>query len=145
MLEAYYDGSCNPINPGGHGTWGAWIRDAHTLEVLQTLKGYCGHGKLISNNVAEYAGMIGALEWLLREGHAGTPIVVHGDSMLTIMQVTKRWKAKSGLYLPYYKRAMELIPMFEDINFQWIPRRDNATADELSRVELKARGIKERW
>ena len=68
-ITVYFDGACDP-NPGGHAGWGAVI----TIDgKSEGLFGYVGFGPTMSNNVAEYAGLIGALEELVRRGLQAEP------------------------------------------------------------------------
>ncbi len=59
-----------------------------------------------------------------------------GDNKMSINQLSGHWKAKGGLYYPYYKKAMKLVREFPDIRFVWIPRELNSQADELSKRPL---------
>lgn len=86
--------------------------------------------------------MIAALEYLIGEGLTDLPVVLHGDSLLTVNQMTGAWRVKGGLYLPYHRRARELAGRFSNITFVWIPREENSEADLLSKAVLKEKGIR---
>ena len=138
MLTAYFDGCCEPKNPGGHAAWGAVIfRD----EVrFWEDRGYCGSGPAMSNNVAEYSGMCAVLERLKQEQG---PCVIYGDSKLVIMQLQRKWKVNGGLYMPFYTRAVTLYePMKDRLTLKWISRDENAVCDVLSKSVLKDKGIR---
>ena len=132
MIEAYFDGLCEP-NPGGVATYGFVIKK-------DGKKVHEGHGLAgmpktpqATNNVAEYTGLIKALEWLL--GHKTTgPIVVRGDSDLIIKQVQGLYKVKSGLLAPLHGQVKELLERLPDIKFEWIERARNADADRLTNL-----------
>src|SRR5450432_340898 len=54
---AWFDGACGPINPGGTASYGVMIKDqAGTILVRE--RGLVGEGSTMSNNVAEYAGVL---------------------------------------------------------------------------------------
>lgn len=139
-IEAWYDGACEPFNPGGHAAWGAVVR--RNDEVLWEASGYVGSGPRMSNNVAEYTGAIAILKFLKQNGLQKRPVVIRGDNQMSIMQMAGKWKAKGGLYLPYYHKAMALIAEFPNIDFVWIPRAMNGRADELSKEILVTQGIR---
>lgn len=139
LIKVWYDGACEPVNPGGHGSYGFVIRGGGKL--LQTASCYIGHGPEISNNVAEYCGAAAAMEWLLSNGHGLTPVLVHGDNMMSVMQLAGKWRVKRGLYVPYYEHAAALSKRFRNIAFAWIPREKNAEADELSKRALLDRRV----
>lgn len=94
QIEGWFDGVCEPRNPGGHAAWGALVKqDGQTI---WSQGGYCGAGPQMSNNVAEYSGMIAVLErvkWL-----PGS-LTIRGDSMLVIGQLTGEWRVRGGLYM----------------------------------------------
>ena len=137
---AYFDGACEPVNPGGTASYGAVI-----IEDDETIWGCSeiyGQGKLMSKNVAEYAGFIAVLEWFIEQELCDAEIVVKGDSMLVMNQMFGTWKIKNGLYAPLAKKASELRSRFIDIKGEWIPRDLNDVADELSKAALKKAGVK---
>lgn len=138
MLEAYFDGVCEPVNPGGHAAYGAvLLRDG---QKVWEDAGYCGSGPNMSNNVAEYSGVASVLERLQSEHEL---CLIRGDSKLVIMQLRREWKVNGGLYMPFYQRAKALYePICERVAFEWVPRDQNAICDVLSKGVLHERGIK---
>ncbi len=134
MIFCWYDGACEPVNPGGHAAWGAIIKAQS--KVIWEGSGYVGHGPEMSNNVAEYCGVISVLKHLRMTDYWMKQITIYGDNKMSINQLAGRWKAKGGLYYPYYKEAMLLVREFPDIQFIWIPRELNSRADELSKRPL---------
>lgn len=139
-IEVWYDGCCEPVNPGGNASFGAVIKRGE--EILWSRSGYIGSGEGMSNCVAEYAGMIGALEKLLSLGLQDADILVRGDNMMTIRQMEGRWRAKRGLYIPYYSLCKSLVARFSRIRFEWIPRELNGEADALSKQILVDKNVK---
>ena len=136
-IDCWFDGCCEPTNPGGHAAYGVVIEvDGETKLMTGDYVG-CGSG--ISNNVAEYAGVIRILETLA--DIPGTA-VIHGDSKLVINQLGGKWKSHGGLYVPYMQKAKELLkPLKGRVKFQWIPREKNEMCDGLSKDVLRNRGV----
>lgn len=125
----YVDGACEPKNPGGVATFGWALYWKGELE--NTNCGFVCDGDRASNNVAEYSALIDALKFLGGRGFHG-PLLVRSDSKLLVNQMSGEWRAKSGLYYPYYQEAVELAQPFK-IRFEWIPRERNFVSDELSK------------
>lgn len=138
-IRFWWDGCCEPVNPGGHATYGVFV-EQNRKQILAESK-YVGHGPKMSNNVAEYSGFVRALEFLLDKGLQNRKIVGRGDSKLVIEQVQGNWRVNGGLYYPYYLRAVELFPQFTKLTLVWVPRDQNEKADELSKAVLKERNI----
>ena len=140
-IEMWYDGACAPCNPGGTGSYGVIIKRG--TEVLFEESKVVGSGPTISNNVAEYAGVIAGMEWLIGHGFEKSKILVRGDNKMSVMQMAGFWKVRSwgGLYVPFWRQAQELIKNFKSIDFKWIPREENGEADEISKRALKESGV----
>jgi len=130
-VTVYFDGLCEPHNPGGIATYGFVVYV--NGEKVHEGHGVVGEGKGMSNNVAEFSGLAAALEWLLVRGYQKDKIVVRGDSQLAINLINGVWSARGGLYYPYYLKATELASKFSNISFEWVPRARNEEADDLSR------------
>jgi ribonuclease HI len=86
-IEGYFDGVCEPKNPGGHAAWGGIVKvDGETM---WRSSGYCGVGSKMSNNVAEYQGALTvmiAMYGFIEDDPKPTPkLVLRGDSKLVIM------------------------------------------------------------
>lgn len=145
-VEAFFDGACEPQNPGGHGVAAIVVRvDGITVHEHGA---YLGHGAGMSNNVAEYRAVAAALEWIRDAGlvRAASSIVISGDSMLAIRQLSGAWAVRGGLYVPLYERARTLLDEIRDrragfVELRWIRRDENALADSICRRVLHARGV----
>jgi ribonuclease HI len=85
--------------------------------------------------VAEYAGAIAVLRFLIREGIQWA--TVYGDSRMVIQQLNGQIKAKLGVYIPQYREAQELRAKLPDVRLVWISRGQNTEADTLSKEPLK--------
>jgi ribonuclease HI len=137
MLEAWFDGCCEPKNPGGHAAWGAVLcRDG---QKIWEDAGYCGFGPKMSNNVAEYSGVAAVLERLQSETEF---CMIRGDSKLVIMQLQHKWKINGGLYMPFYAKAATLYERIKDrIGLKWVPRDENSICDVLSKGVLHDKNV----
>jgi len=134
MIRVFYDGCCEPRNPGGYAGFGAVIfKDG---EEINSISQFHPARPTNSNNVAEYLGLTSALEWLLDHGFKDEEIHFFGDNKMTVMQMMERWRAKQGNYIPYYQRALAIRKKFSRLDFSWIPREENGIADELSKGQL---------
>ena len=132
MITAYFDGGSRG-NPGPAG-WGAYIvNDDGT--VLAELSGALGTA---TNNVAEYNGLIAALQWAA--DHDVTALSVKGDSLLLVEQMRGNYKVKNEGLKPLYMRARMLVMQIGNVSFAHVPREKNKDADRLSNVGMDANG-----
>lgn len=113
-------------NPGPAG-YGAVVREAATGEVL--LERYASLG-VTTNNVAEYSGLIAALQ-AAAELNA-TRVDVRMDSKLVIEQMAGRWQIKNPGLRPLAAEAAQLVGRFAEVTYEWIPREQNRAADALA-------------
>ena len=67
---------------------------------------------------------------------------VFGDSALVIIQVKGVWDTKHPNLIPYKELVLSLIPYFEEITFENLPREENQLADAL---ETMSSMFKVRW
>ena len=82
-----------------------------------------------TNNVAEYEGLLAALDYALR--HDFTQVTVFSDSELLVRQVRGAYKVKSPSLKPLHQRAMEMISRLDTFAIRHIPREQNREADRL--------------
>ncbi len=138
MIECWFDGVCEPKNPGGHGAFGIAINPIDDIPATCYGK-YVGNGKKISNNVAEYQGFIAILETLVM--YKKRKIHIRGDSNLVIQQMSGKWRMKKGIYLPYAFKAQKLFEKFKRTTLEWIPREENDVCDKLAKDVLRERNV----
>lgn len=137
-IKCWFDGGCGPRNPGGHATYGVIVRDESGKQILAA-NGYLGKGPQMSNNVAEYAGICAIFEFLISNNISQATI--YGDSKLVVKQMTRKWKARGGLYFEQYKRASLLRDQLPNVVIKWIPREMNCEADELAAKAMPKGGL----
>lgn len=130
MITAYFDGGARN-NPGPAG-YGVHIVDDQGL-VLAELHGSLG---ISTNNVAEYHGLIAALQWAVENNVAR--LTVKGDSLLIIEQMRGNYKVKNEGLKPLYLQARMLVMQIGDVRFEHVPREQNKDADRLSNVGMDA-------
>lgn len=134
VLVVYFDGLCEPVNPGGVAAYGFVVyRDGERLHAGRGVAGAGYLGSEATNNVAEYTALVKALEWLVENGFAGEELVVRGDSQLVIKQLKGEYAVRSSRITPLYARVKELLRFFPSVRLEWVPRELNAEADALSR------------
>ena len=124
MITAYTDGGARG-NPGPAG-YGVVIADEQE-QVLAELKGALGHA---TNNVAEYEGLLAALRYAVDHGHAR--LRVRSDSLLMVQQMKGVYRVKHPGLQPLHNEAQRLVTRLERVQFEHVPRRDNARADALA-------------
>ncbi len=143
MIKAFFDGCCEPINPGGVSAYGVVIfRDEEKIwedsRIFYPTKGK----KDTSNNLAEYRGFKAILDYLLANKLNNEHIEIFEDSMLVIEQMFGNWQIRSGLYVPIAFACKKLLKNFPQIRGHWIPREKNSLADKLSKGKLLNAGVK---
>ena len=132
-------------NPGSAGS-GAVMYSVSARGREEVWSGYWYLGDGVTNNVAEYVGLIQGLEQVkasLGARKAGkVELLIQGDSKLVICQVTGEWKTKNMNLKPFNeraKRALSLLPSNVLPRLEHIPREQNSRADELSNVAMNSR------
>ena len=133
MITIYFDGLCQPVNPGGVATYGYAI-----YQDGKAIKRGCrviGEGSGMTNNVAEYSALKRALAWLNESG-IKDEITIKGDSQLVINQMKGVWKIKSQTSRKFVPEIRRLLKG-KRAKLTWIPREENLEADTLSRIAYK--------
>ncbi|SEF36195.1 probable phosphoglycerate mutase [Amycolatopsis pretoriensis] len=118
-------------NPGPAG-YGAVVKDSDG-EVLAERKESLG---VVTNNVAEYNGLIAGLTAAAELG--ASTVDVRMDSKLVVEQMSGRWKIKHPDMQPLAERAKELAAGFSRVKYEWIPRAQNSHADRLANEAMDA-------
>ena len=89
---------------------------------------------IATNNYAEYAAVILALEKALRLGAREVDLVL--DSQLVVEQLSGRWKVRHPQIKPLVARAQELLAQFERWSVRHERRESNRAADALANLAL---------
>jgi ribonuclease HI len=91
-----------------------------------------------TNNVAEYYGLIFALDTAAARGVRS--LRVHSDSELMVQQMKGRYKVKSPGLKPLHEKAKSLARGFDFFAIEHVYRENNREADALANAALDARG-----
>ena len=130
MIVAYIDGGARG-NPGPAG-YGARIEAADGT-VLAELHGGLG---IATNNVAEYNGLLAALQWAV--DHGQPRVRVRADSELLVKQMRGEYRVKNPGLQPLYVRARLLVASLDQVLFEHVRRERNEEADRLSNLGMDA-------
>lgn len=122
-FRAAFDGGSRG-NPGV-AAWGVAVLDENG-EYIEGHAGYLGHA---TNNVAEYSGLLAALELAIASGAQRVEILA--DSELIVRQISGAYRVKAARLKPLYLRAMALIDRISDFSINHVPRGKNKDADRL--------------
>jgi phosphoribosylglycinamide formyltransferase 1 len=82
-----------------------------------------------TNNVAEYTGLVKALETAKQIN--AEKLSIFSDSELLVKQINGQYKVKSEHIIPLYKKAVTLLNLFPAWKIQHVPREKNKLADKL--------------
>jgi ribonuclease HI len=123
-MVAYIDGGARG-NPGPAG-FGVRIeeQDGTLVEEFSEAIG------VATNNVAEYRGLLAALEWA--QARALTTLHVRSDSLLLVQQMKGAYKVKHPGLVPLYAKARLLAHQIGRVTFEHVGRAKNAHADRLA-------------
>jgi formyltetrahydrofolate-dependent phosphoribosylglycinamide formyltransferase len=122
-VTAYIDGASRG-NPGPAAA-GYILTDSRGTQ-LQTKAFFIGRA---TNNVAEYTGIIKALEAAIKIG--AKQLIVFSDSELLVRQINGEYKVKSEQIRPLFQQAVDLLGRFENFKVRHITRDNNKQADKL--------------
>ena len=89
-----------------------------------------------TNNVAEYTGLVKALEAASQIG--AEQLVVFSDSELLVRQINGEYKVKSKLLKPFFEQAVSLLESFKNWQVRHVRRENNVEADKLVNQALDA-------
>jgi probable phosphoglycerate mutase len=116
-------------NPGPAG-WGVVVQDT-AGEVVAELFGAIPHA---TNNVAEYSGLLAALDWCADQG--ATVVHVRSDSLLLVQQMRGVYKVKHEGLKPLHGRARLLAHQIGKTTFEHVRREANKAADRLANLAM---------
>lgn len=127
-MIAYIDGGArgNP-GPAGYGVRieqpdGTLVQEFHESIGVAT------------NNVAEYRGLVAALEWA--RAHDCRALLVRSDSLLLVQQMRGAYKVKNAGLQPLHARARLLAHEIGRVTFEHVGRALNMHADRLANAAM---------
>ncbi|OFW10176.1 MAG: hypothetical protein A3H96_18110 [Acidobacteria bacterium RIFCSPLOWO2_02_FULL_67_36] len=128
MIVAYIDGGARG-NPGPAG-YGVRIEAADGT-LLDELHGGIG---IATNNVAEYNGLLAALQWAIDRGERD--VHIRADSELLVKQMRGEYKVKNPGLQALCARARLLVMQLDRVVFEHVRREFNKEADRLSNLGM---------
>jgi len=130
QIIAHIDGGSRG-NPGPAAY--AVVVNAEDGTHLASLSKYLGHA---TNNVAEYQGLLAALEYALEHNNRCLKIIT--DSELMARQINGQYKVKNANLKVFYARARALIAQFDSFRIEHVRREHNREADRLANEAMDA-------
>jgi ribonuclease HI len=118
------DGGCRVSNPGPAGYGLHIVRLDPPAPVVNIGK----RVGVLTNNQAEYTGLIAALDWALE--NEVTDLEIVSDSEVMIRHMTGIYVCRSPNVLPLYLEASAKADMIGKIEFRHVKRGFNVEADE---------------
>jgi probable phosphoglycerate mutase len=111
-------------NPGPAG-YGVRIEheDGTIIELKEALA-------LATNNVAEYRGLLAALNWAA--SHGISVLHIRSDSELLVKQMKGLYRVKNAGLQPLYEQAVRLARQIGRVSFEHVRREFNKDADRLA-------------
>jgi len=106
-VRLYFDGACEPVNPGGVGTWGFVLKDDDG-DVIDAGHGVVGEGEGITNNVAEYHALGHGLKAMAQRSIV-EHLTIYGDSKLVVNQVGRELQCNDPHLAKLLRRCHQLI------------------------------------
>jgi len=125
-------------NPGPAGYGAAVLQPAGAVLAERA----AGLGR-VTNNVAEYSGLIAGLQAAIELG--ARRVDVRMDSKLVVEQMSGRWKVKHPDLRPLAAKATELVAGLDEVTFSWVPRSQNSHADRLANEAMDAQAAGRTW
>jgi probable phosphoglycerate mutase len=127
-ITAYCDGGSRG-NPGPAG-YGVYIEDEQGQKV-EELYEFLG---VKTNNVAEYSGLLAALEFALEEGHPCLRVVA--DSELMVKQMQGKYRVNSPDLRPLFDEAKRRVARLDGFRIEHVLRNKNKHADRLANLAM---------
>ena len=120
---AHIDGGSRG-NPGPAGYGVRIERDDGTVEEIKKSVG------IATNNIAEYHGLLAALNWAVRAGVGR--LNVRSDSELLVKQMRGEYRVKNPGLQDLWEQARRLVRQIGDVRFEHVRREFNKDADRLA-------------
>lgn len=99
-------------------------------EVIE-ISGYLGR---TTNNVAEYAGLLEALNTAMEEGASELEVV--SDSELLVKQMLGQYKVRHPNLIPMFEKAKAMTRKFHRFSIRHTLRAGNKNADRLANLGI---------
>lgn len=116
MMILYTDGGCSP-SKGTYGSFRLEDKDGVMIKLCRMKF----EAPIVTNNGAEYAALIGGLQYCVKENIK--VVQCFTDSMLMVNQVNGTWGIKKPHLLELSKEIWELMENFDIIKLDYIKRK----------------------
>ena len=123
-IVAYIDGGARG-NPGPAG-YGVRIEDPQGA-LIEEFSHPIG---VATNNVAEYSGLVAALEWAIANHRR--QVLIRSDSLLLVQQMLGNYKVKNAGLQPLHAKARTLAAKLDRVRYEHVRREANPHADRLA-------------
>ncbi|HEX5412916.1 MAG TPA: ribonuclease HI family protein [Terriglobia bacterium] len=100
---------------------------------LASFSRYLGHA---TNNVAEYEGLLAALDYALEHKYRRLKVIT--DSELLARQMNGRYQVRNPNLQVLHHRAQEMIAQFDAFRIEHVRREHNREADRLANEAMDA-------
>lgn len=127
-ITAYCDGGSRG-NPGPAG-YGVYIESSDGQRVAE-LSEYLGK---TTNNVAEYSGLLAAIDFAVKNSHRRLRVI--SDSELMVKQIQGRYKVNSPDLRPLFEEAKRRIAQLDGFRIEHVLRGKNQRADRLANLAM---------
>ncbi len=117
-------------NPGPSGA-GIAIYDKQSSASIWEAGVFLGR---LTNNVAEYRGLIRALEEAIKL--KPTSVEINSDSQLMIRQLQGDYRVKAPQLKPLFDKAVALLRQLDNVTLRHVLRGQNQRADELANLAM---------
>jgi len=134
-LNLYFDGGCQPKNPGGVATSGWFFTDEKGNLVAEGAKVVADGGSKATNNYAEYCALGLGIRHLVDQEWKGKVLTIRGDSRLIVEQVAGNWKCKAEHLKPLLEKVhehLDALEIEEGWSIHWVRRTQNGHAHTLA-------------
>lgn len=134
FLTLYFDGACEPVNPGGTAAFAWHLNDGDGRQLAMDNGVVCS-GEGATNNLAEWNGLLRGVRHVKGLGWNGS-LLIRGDSQLILYQLTGKYQCKKEALRACLDECLELLKGL-DWRAEWIRREENEEADRLSKLAFE--------
>lgn len=149
MVELYFNGTCEPFNPGGTASYGFLIKK-NGEKIISESK-IIGSGEEMTINVGIYNGLINGIEAFSKLNISNEKLIIYTDSDMIYNFVSKKWgwnknkdKWTPHKNKPHLKKLLDkTLSLLNTKNYEliFIPVKNNKEAYFLSKKPLIEMGI----
>jgi len=141
-VSIHFDGASrnNPRGPAGCGWTMSWgNEDLSDSGRFASGNKYLGYN--VSNNQAEYEGLLQALEYMLDQNISCHGLYIRGDSKIVIHQLDGSYQVRSNNLIGLYNDVRNMLSEINCSHFEFLPvdRYRNRHADSLANQAIECR------